>query len=809
MHATCEVVHQSSGRIRLRVPGLKEQQGLSQVLITLILNQPGIIRVRSSVVTESVIITFDPAHWTPATLLDALRGQPSFEAGQLPMPETEAETQQVDFPFGSCQVAHAIRGRVRLKSAEFGNEDLARAVQTFLERQDGIRRVRFNLRAESVVVDYDPVTWDAQSLALLIKAYNPQPEELALISAENTAPPQHTIRQSQKEVMVAGSALLLSLVGGPAAPLAVGLLWFSTRSIFERAYHTLLHERKLTVESLDAAAISVLTLQGMFWQVALLNLMLSSAELLRARTQEQARRELTDVLDFMTDRAWIERDGQIISIPASELQPDMLVFVFPGERIPADGVVTRGQALVDQHMLTGESMPIVKEISDDVYAATVVREGELQLRVTRSGDETQAAQIVHLIESAPIFDTRAQDYAQRWANRLVPYSFMGAGILALTGNFAQAAALLVIDYAAGFKISAPTTIMSAMTKAARHGIFIRGGRHLEQLAEINAIVFDKTGTLTIGSPEVVNIAVLSTDWSEDDVLSFAASAEQCLTHPVALAVTNLALSRGLPVPARDSFDYQLGLGVAANVDGHTVLVGSHRFLAAVGGIQFDSRADYALRQIEARAASPLCIAIDGELAGMLGLADPIRAEAANVMRALRQRDIDKIVMLTGDRAPVAHAVARDLGIDDYVAEVFPADKLAAVKKLQEQGYAVAVIGDGINDSPALTQADVGIAVNGGTALAQESADVVFLQGDLHKLIEAIDISREGIALVRQNWDIVRIPNTIGLGLAFTGFIGPLGASILSDGAALVAGSNALRPLLNNGTKPDGEAAPDA
>lgn len=808
MQATCEVVHQSSGRIRLRVPGLNAQQGLSQVLIALILKQPGIISVRSNVAAESMTIVFDPAYWTPATLLDALRGQPQIEAEQPPIPLTASEPQWVDFPFKNCQLAHAIRGRARLESAEFGNDDLARAVQSFLERQAGIRRVRFNLRANSVIVNYDPVTWDAQSLTLLVRAYNPQPDELALISAESTAPPQHLIRQPQREVAFASSALVLSLIGGPFAPLAVGLLWFSTRSIFERAYHTLLHERQLTVEALDAAAISVLTLQGMFWQVALLNLMLSSAELIRARTQEQARRELTDVLDFMTDTAWIERDNQIISVPASELQPNMFVYVFPGERIPADGIVTRGKALVDQHMLTGESMPIIKEIGDDVYAATVVREGELQLRVIRSGAETQAARIVQLIESAPIFDTRMQDYAQRWANRLVPYSFMGAGILALTGNFPQAAALLVIDYAAGFKVSAPTAIMSAMTKAARHGIFIRGGRHLEQLAEIDAIVFDKTGTLTIGTPEVVQIAVLRADWSEDAVLTFAASAEQCLTHPVALAVTNTALNRGLPVLARDTFDYQLGQGVAAEVDGHTVLVGSRRFLALTG-IDFDKRADYALHQIEARAASPLCIAIDGDLVGLLGLADPIRTEATSVIRALRQRNIGKIVMLTGDRTPVAHAVASDLGIDDYVAEVFPADKLAAVKRLQEQGYAVAVIGDGINDSPALAQADVGIAVNGGTALAQESADVVFLQGDLHKLIEAIDISREGIALVRQNWDIVRIPNTIGLGLAFTGFIGPLGASILSDGAALVAGSNALRPLLSNGTKPDGEAAPDA
>jgi Cu2+-exporting ATPase len=800
MDITCQIVHHTNERIRLSLPGIKSQPEKGQLLVALILRLPGILNVRLNTAAESCTITYEAERWTPEKLVVALRGTRRIEAAAVPscVPLASPKT----FPFQRCRVVHAVRGRVRFHLPIItNNDDLAAALKHFLEQQAGVRQVRLNRLAASVIIQYEPVTWSWQALQTLIRAYEPNTEELAMVRqvVAIAVPHAKEIEKQTRpstEIMLAASALALSLVGGPAAPLAALPLLFSTRSIFQRAYHSLRYERQLTVESLDAAAITVLALQGMYWQVALLNLMLSGGDLIRTMTQEKARQELTDVLDCMTDTAWVKKDGQMVSIAAAELTVGDTVYIFPGERLPADGLVLGGRALVDQHMLTGESMPVAKQKGEMVYAATVLREGELQLQVTHTGDETQVARIVQLVESAPLFDTRAQDYARRWANRLVPYSFLGAGVLALLGNFHAAAALLVIDYAAGFKVAAPTTIMSAMTKAARQGIFIRGGRHLEKLAEVNALVFDKTGTLTLGSPELVEIIALGQGWREDEVLTYAAAAEQCLAHPVAVAVTRTAVARALPIFPRDSFTYEIGQGVAARVNGLCVLAGSRRFLVAQG-VPFPQQAECCLEQIEARAASPLCLAVEGVLVGVLGLADPIRPESAAVIQALRQRGVEKIVMLTGDRARVAAAVARHLDIEDYVAEVFPADKLTAVQALQAQGYTVAVVGDGINDSPSLAQADVGIAVNGGTALAQETADLLILQGDLRKVVEAIDISCEGMALVRQNWDIVRIPNTIGLGLAFTGLIGPLAASLISDGATLVAGSNALRPLWNS------------
>ena len=329
-----------------------------------------------------------------------------------------------------------------------------------------------------------------------------------------TARSEDAAARSRLEVALAGSALALTVLGGPLmTPVALGLLVASSSSIYRKAYKSLFEERQLTIDTLDATAITLLAATGVVWQAALLNVLLSSGDWIRASTQERARKALSDVLDYMSDMAWVERDGQIVSIPARDVAVGETIFVFPGERIPVDGVVLSGKALVDQHALTGESMPVEKTIQSEVFAATVISEGELQVRATRVGEDTQVAQIVAMVQNAPVFDTRAQDYAERWANRLVPYSFLGAGVMALMGNYTQAITLLVIDYAAGFRVSAPTAIMSTITRAARQGILIRGGRHVEQLAEVDALVFDKTGTLTVGCPDVVDAISLSPAFS--------------------------------------------------------------------------------------------------------------------------------------------------------------------------------------------------------------------------------------------------------------------------------------------------------
>ena len=805
MNVTCQVAHAATGRIRLQVASIATQPDIGQFLVGFFLRVHGVTGVQIRPATGSVVITFDPALCTQETILNALRSRvvhrPALTGETSEAPETGSA---ISYPYLESEVVHTTIGRVRIEAPVIGHrDDLAGVLAHFLRQQGGVQHVRLSPFSESIIVQYDPAVWDAPSLLTMVRAYDPDETDIERWQVARAAEPdtdesEDAAARSRREVALAGSALALTVLGGPLmTPVALGLLLASSGSIYRKAFKSLFQEHELTIDALDATAITLLAATGVVWQAALLNVLLSSGDWIRASTQERARKALSDVLDYMSDLAWVERDGQIVSIPARDVVIGETIFVFPGERIPVDGIVLNGKALVDQHALTGESMPVEKTVNAEVFAATVVSEGELQVRATRVGEDTQVAQIVELVQNAPVFDTRAQDYAERWANRLVPYSFLGAGIMALMGNFTQAITLLVIDYAAGFRVSAPTAIMSTITRAARQGILIRGGRHVEQLAEVDALVFDKTGTLTVGCPDVVDAFSLSPAYSIDEVMALAAAAESFLTHPVAEAVVKAASDRGLEIPQRTDFEYQIGQGVLASVDDRQILVGSRRFLEAQGVI-FDCVAQESLDQIEARAASPLCIAVDGALVGLLGLADPIRPEAAWVIKTLRERGVKEIVMLTGDRGPVAAAVAQQLGIDRFVAEVFPGDKLEAVRQLQEQGYTVAVVGDGINDSPALAQADVGIAVNGGTALAQETADVVILQGDLHKLIDAITIARQGVGLIRQNWSIIRVPNTIGLGLAFMGLLNPVGASLISDGAALVAGANSLRPLMSPG-----------
>ena len=396
----------------------------------------------------------------------------------------------------------------------------------------------------------------------------------------------------------------------------------------------------------------------------------------------------------------------------------------------------------------------------------------MYIRAAHVGEDTEAAKIVRLVDEAPVRETKIQDYAEKWADDLVPHSFLGAGAsIALTGSATRAASMLIIDYGTGIRVAAPTTVLAAMTKAARSGILIKGGRHLERLADLDAIVFDKTGTLTRGQMRVVEVAAANGHYPADRVLALAAAAEQRFTHPMALAVTRAADARGLDVPERGASEYNIGRGVEAEVEGRLISVGSCHFFREKCLLPSPAL-QRTITALEDRAVSTLCVAVEGEVIGVLGLADALRPEAREVVEAFRARGVGEVAMLTGDRPQVARHVAEALGITTYRADAFPDEKVAFVKQLQAAGRKVAVVGDGINDSPALAQADVGIAVYEGTDIARETANVVLIDGGLWKLPAAVDVAREAVSLIEQNWRLIWIPNTLAFGLAAFGALGP-------------------------------------
>ena len=704
----------------------------------------------------------------------------------------------------ACKVSHRTRGRVRLRvPLTRPYRRLAESLETFLLDQPGIRAVRVNRNCCSVIVDFDPNQWSADGVADLVRRQSREglilyrPKNLPVNgrpSADAIHPLATTLLSS---AAVLGSWMFRSWAS-PAVPWLVALSSLPTLS---RASTALFRKGRLNVDVLDASAIGTLMVRRSYPATACMVWLINVADWIRDSTMARSRRAISDVWNHRARLAWVVRNGQKVRVPADQILVGEIAAVYSGERIPVDGTVVDGKAAVDQQALTGESQPVNKEAGDTVYAATVVRDGKLYVRADKTGDETEAARILHLVESVPSRDTRVQNHAERLADDIVPYSFLGAGIAAvLARDPTRAASLMIIDFGTGIRVAAPTTVLASMSKAARRGILFKGGRFLELLAQVDALVFDKTGTLTSGCPEVVEVISYSSSFSEDRVLAIAAAAEVRLSHPVALAVVRAAELRGLDVPQRTQSEYSIGHGMEAVVEGLSVLVGHRRFVES-NGIFIPPAAEQDIERMEKEAASPLLVCVNDSVVGLLGIRDPLREEAPKVIAALRQRGVRKIVILTGDNPGVAERVAEELGVSTFEAELFPERKVEFVKDLQRAGYCVGVVGDGINDSPALAQADVGIAVAGGTDVAQAAAQVVLMRGDLWKVPLAIDIAREATGLIEQNWRLIAVPNAIALGMSVAGLLGPVGATIVSNGSALLAAANALRPMLSSSAKP--------
>jgi Cu2+-exporting ATPase len=709
-----------------------------------------------------------------------------------------------------CTIVHSIPGRARLRvPAVRPAATVAGALERALAQLNGVEGVRVNRSCASVVVQHDRATTDASTLRDFVRD---QQADVLLATHGTASPSAPPFDRPRLDFVLSSAAVATGLfLQSWTAPLVPLLLAPSIQAMVGRAYDALTRRQTLNVDVLDSAATTLMLGQGQLFSAAFMVWLVDLGDYIRDRTMERSKRAIGEMLEMEEPHAWVVHDGTKERVPIDTLAVGDEVVVYTGERIPADGTVTRGEAAVDEQALTGESQPVDKTAGDTVYAATVVREGKVYVTAERVGTDTEAAQIVRLIQEAPGSDTRMQDTAEKRADRLVPVSLGGAGLLlAATGDARRAASLLIIDYGTGIRVAAPTSVLASMTKAARRGILIKSGRALETLTAVDAVVFDKTGTLTTGEQTVERVHGYGV--SETEVLRLAAGAEQRLSHPIAQAVVAEAAARGLDVPDRPDSTYKVGKGVVATVEGQTMHVGNRTLLAGAGVAVPDAVAADA-RTIEREAASPLYVAVDGAVVGLLSLTDPIRDEAAAVLQALRERGIETIVMLTGDRTPVAQRVADRLGIDTVAAEVFPDEKVEVVERLQAEGHTVAVVGDGVNDSPALAHADVGIAVNGGTDVAQEASDVILMRGNLEMIPEALDGATEAMALIEQNWRLIAAPNTAALALTALGLIGPVAATLISNGAAIVAGANALRPLFDRslpaGLAPSGAHLPDA
>jgi len=588
---------------------------------------------------------------------------------------------------------------------------------------------------------------------------------------------------------VAGLARLLGVaVPGPLGAVAV---LAASLPIARRAVRSIVVERRLNLDVLDMTAILLTTMRGSLLAPLSVIGLVEVGEAIRERTARASRRELLDLLDSIAETVWVERGGRRVQVAIEQVHRGDVVTVYPGDRIPVDGRVLEGRALIDEHQLTGEPMPVLHEEGEVVYASTLLRDGHLHIAVELVGGETRAGRIVQLMRDAPVHDTRIENYAGRLADRIVLPSFLLAGaVLAATRDPTRAASILITDFATGIRVSVPTAVLAAMTSAAQAGVVIRSGRALEQLAGIDAVVFDKTGTLTEGNPAVSGVQSVSSELSADEVLGLAATADQRLSHPVAEAIVRYAAARGVAPTRRGRWTYDIGLGVRARIGGQDVLVGSDRLLARDG-------VDLAPGTGAGEDQSRIYVAVDRRLCGVISYADPIRREARRVIAALRDVHGMEIHMLTGDKTGTAHAVGRHLGIDpaNVHGQLFPEDKAAVVRALHASGRRVAFVGDGINDLPALAYADVSVSFGGATAVARETADVVLIEDSLHALPAAVGAARQAMQLVRQNIGIVGGVNLVALTVATARGLSPTLAAVVHNGSTVVAAVNGLRPLL--------------
>jgi manganese/zinc-transporting P-type ATPase C len=707
-------------------------------------------------------------------------------------------------------IRHFMPGRVRLSIPPLcRNKQLAEETLLWLRGQSAVRSARINYACSTLVVEYEvahePIfrlllgrlrlmsLGDLRELTQLAPPLEPRDRHLAkdLIAAAKPAEKPQSYPLTLPTVALG----LAFLVNPFARAINIPLMLWNGYPIARRAWRVFRDEHRLNIDFLDTLAIIASLLQGNHVAGALVTWLIKLGDYIRDRTAAGSKRAIAELLEFQSKTAWVVREGSVMSIPARDVSVGDEVIVYPGEMIPVDGEIVEGSALIDQKTITGEGLPVARGVGEAAFAATVTREGQITIRATRVGPDTTAGQIVQLIDSAPIGDTRMQNHAEKLADKLVlPTLGVAAATAATTFNFDRFLSLVIVDYGTGIRVAAPTAVLSSMTLAAKRGVIIKSGRHMERLAEVDTIVFDKTGTLTQGSPEVMEVIAYQRHVDAPRLLGLAAAAESRLTHPVAEAVRNKAAALGASVPLCDETQYSLGLGVEGLIDGHYLHVGNERFLRQNGiaiGLAARDR-----ERLEEQGCSCLYVAMDGALAALLPYADRIRPEAATIVERLYALGIKDAIMMTGDNPVVARAVGERLGLTRQYADMLPADKATIVQQLQSEGHIVAMVGDGINDSPALSFADVGVAMKHGAEVTQESADVVMMEDSLWKLVEALEISRNAVGLIKQNYGIVIALNTLALGLAVPGgLVSASVTAVISNGSAILASVNGMRPLM--------------
>lgn len=671
-----------------------------------------------------------------------------------------------------------IPGRTRLQLAGPVPESDLDALLKLGGEIDGVRKVRVYGRIGQMALEYDEPrrasvldalgALDAQAIADAKSGYVMQLEP-----------------RKRKLVMD-----LATLVGAHYArrwflptPLRAVFVVAGYMAFLRAALHELAQPR-LTVPVLDASAIGISFVKRDVDTAGQTMFLLNVGELLEDYTRAMSENELINSLLDVPDKAQKVVGDTEVSVAATELEPGDLVAVRTGMSICIDGVVEQGSAMVNQATLTGEPLAVERSVGDDVFAGTVVEDGSILVRVRANTAQTKLRSIVSLVQAADSLKSEGQSHMEDLANKIVPWNFLLAGLVALTTrSLIKTSAALMVDYSCALKLTGSVAVMTAMSDAAKMGVMVKGAKYFESFAKVDTIVFDKTGTLTEAQPRLA--CVLTTDgWSEDEVLRLSACLEEHFPHPVARAVVNAAREHGLEHRERHAaVEYIVAHGIASSIEGRRAIIGSAHFVFEDEGAQLESDIKERIES-QMQGLSPLYLAVDGTVVGVLGIEDPLKPGVREAIADLHALGVKHVVMLTGDSERTAERIAREAGVDEFKAELLPEDKYAYVERIKGEGRHVAMVGDGVNDSPALGLADVGLAMGGGSDIAKEVADIILTDTDLAAIVRLRHMSQGLVDRLTSSYSKVMLTNSALLALGITGAVTPQTSSLLHNGSTI-------------------------
>ena len=674
----------------------------------------------------------------------------------------------------NATILHESRGRIRFrlrqKQMTLAQADL---LEAWIQGKSWCRQVTVHERTCCVILYYDGTR---QAVLNEIRHFSWQEAE------RTTALPAHSSRALNREFeekMVAKVVCKAACTLFLPSPLRIARILWHMVPFVRRGLGCLLR-RRVKVELLDALSISISAFRGDFDTAGTVMFLLEVGELLEEWTRKKSVADLARCMSLNVDRVWLRTAQGEVLAPVSQIQPGDAVVVRAGGIIPVDGLVLEGEVTVNQASLTGESIPVPKRPGGAVYAGTVVEEGECVLEVKQASGQSRYDQIVHMIEQSEQMKSEAESKAANLADKLVPYTFAGSLIsFALTRNVARALSVLMVDFSCALKLAMPLAVLSAMREAGRAHITVKGGKFLEAVAAADTIVFDKTGTLTRACPRVAQVVPFGGK-EEAEMLRLAACLEEHFPHSMANAVVEEAKRRGLRHEEYHSkVEYLVAHGIASTVDGERVLIGSAHFVFEDEGCVIPEGEQERFDALPPE-YSHLYLAVGGQLAAVICISDPLREEAKEVLSALRALGITSTVMLTGDSYRTAAAIAAQVGVDDFRAGVLPADKAEYVARLRREGHTVLMVGDGINDSPALSEADAGIAISDGAAIAREIADITIAADSLWELVELRRIAMALMARIHSNYRFVIGFNGTLIALGVAGVLPPATSATLHN-----------------------------